>query len=281
MNLKVTVIQSDIIWEDVDKNLSMFSDKIYAIGQNTDVIILPEMFTTGFSMESEKLAETMEGISVTWMKEMALKVDAAITGSLIIKENGHYYNRLIWTQPDGAIFTYDKRHLFRMANEDQYFSGGKSRLVVEWKGWKICPLICYDLRFPVWSRNSELKVESRKLKEEESIPLPNTQHSTPLYDCLIYVANWPEARKEPWIKLLEARAIENQVYVVGVNRVGTDEKQISYSGNSMIIDPKGNDISNILEHETRTITIELNKKELEDFRAKFPVGLDADEFEIN
>lgn len=257
MNLKVTIIQTELFWEEVDKNLSMFSQKIAQINEQTDLIILPEMFTTGFSMESEKLSETMEGKTVAWMKEAAKTADAVITGSLIIEENGKYYNRLIWAQPDGKIFTYDKRHLFRMANENEHFSAGLRRLIIDYKGWKICPLICYDLRFPVWSRNQ---------KQE--------------YDCLIYVANWPEARKEPWTKLLQARAIENQVYVVGVNRVGIDGKGISYTGNSALINPKGNDISQIAEHKESIHTFELGKQELEDFRAKFPVFMDADEFEI-
>lgn len=295
MNLKVTIIQTSLFWEDADKNRSMFSEKIQQLQTSTDVIVLPEMFTTGFSMESEKLAETMDGKTVAWMKEMAQQTRAAITGSLIIaekhaslKERGvRYYNRLIWVQPDGVIYTYNKRHLFRMANEQEHFSMGTSRLIITWKGWKICPLICYDLRFPVWSRNKEWKVESKKWKEATASPslnthhsVPNTQTPTPAYDCLLYVANWPEARKEPWCKLLEARAIENQTYVIGVNRVGTDGNGINYSGNSMIIDPKGNDMGNLPEHEESVITLELHKQELEDFRKKFPVALDADEFDI-
>lgn len=257
MNLKVTLIQSEIHWEEVDKNLDMFAEKIASIQEQTDVILLPEMFTTGFSMESEKLAETMGGKTVSWMKQQATKADAVVAGSLIIEEGSNYYNRLVWAQPDGSIFTYDKRHLFRMAEESNHFTAGDNRIIIEWKGWKICPLICYDLRFPVWSRNSQ-----------------------PEFDCLIYVANWPEARKDPWMKLLAARAIENQVYVLGLNRVGSDAKDISYSGNSMIIDPKGNDVGNIKPSANEIVTLELNKQELDDFREKFPVGLDADDFEV-
>ena len=257
MNLKVTIIQSELHWENVDANLAMFTDKINAIAEQTDIIVLPEMFTTGFSMDSIRLAETMDGKTVNWMKQQAVKKNAVITGSLIIEEGGRYFNRLVWAQPDETVFTYDKRHLFRMAEEDKHFSAGENRLIVEWKGWKICPLICYDLRFPVWSRNS-----------------------LPAFDCLIYIANWPEARNEPWSKLLEARAIENQVYVVGVNRVGTDGKEISYSGDSAVVDPKGNAISDITPSLNKTITIELLKNDLEDFREKFPVGLDADDFEV-
>lgn len=257
MNLKITIIQSELHWEKVDENLTMFTEKIEAINEQTDIVVLPEMFTTGFSMESVKLAEKMDGKSVKWMKQLAVKKNAVIIGSIIIEEEGKYFNRLLWVQPDENVLTYDKRHLFRMAEEDKHFTAGEERLIVEWKGWKVCPLICYDLRFPVWSRNS-----------------------LPAFDCLIYVANWPEARKEPWYKLLEVRAIENQVYVVGVNRVGFDGKDISYSGNSAVIDPKGNSISNIKTKLNETVTIELNKQALEDFREKFPVGLDADDFEV-
>ncbi|MBI2279849.1 MAG: amidohydrolase [Bacteroidetes bacterium] len=281
MNLKVTVIQSELHWENAAKNLAMFTEKIASINEAPDVIVLPEMFTTGFTMNSAQFAETMEGETVVWMKQQAKSKNAAIVGSLIIEEDAsplegryrgvNYFNRLIWAQPDGKIYTYDKRHLFRMAGEHEHFSAGKTRLIVELKGWKICPLICYDLRFPVWSRNKEFNVQSLTFKVD---------HSPSAFDLLIYVANWPEARKTPWSKLLEARAIENQVYVVGVNRVGVDGKQMTYSGNSAVIDPKGNVMSNIAEHQNYIQTIELNREELDDFRAKFPVGLDGDDFEI-
>ena len=278
MNLTVTIIQSELHWENVDKNLAMFTDKISSIKEDTDLIVLPEMFTTGFTMNSERLAETMYGKTVTWMKQQAKTKNAVVVGSLIIEENQAYFNRLIWAQPNGTIFHYNKRHLFRMANEHERYSLGTERLIVDLKGWKICPLICYDLRFPVWSRNKKLKVESSELKVDHS---PHTTHHSPsAFDCLIYVANWPEARKTPWSKLLEARAIENQVYVVGVNRVGADGKDIPYSGNSAVIDPKGNKISTVQEHQNTIETITLNRQELEDFRIKFPVGLDGDDFEI-
>ena len=284
MNLKITIIQSELHWENVDENLAMFANKINSITEQTDVIVLPEMFTTGFSMESSKLAEKMDGKTVNWMKKQAKKSNAVITGSLIIEEKGRFFNRLIWAQPDEKIYTYDKRHLFRMADEDKYFTAGEQRLIIEWKGWKICPLICYDLRFPVWSRNVKFKVQNSKFEvnshKNRSYDEPETLNFEPFYDCLIYIANWPEARKEPWSKLLEARAIENQVYVVGVNRVGVDGKEISYSGNSVVINPKGNLISNIKPQLNEIATIELNKQELENFREKFPVGLDADDFEV-
>jgi predicted amidohydrolase len=261
MDIKVTVIQSDLHWENPEENCKMFGAQIGGLEEETDIIVLPEMFNTGFSMESEKLAETMDGETVAWMKTTAQKANAVIVGSLIIKEHDNYYNRLIWAQPDGDYYTYDKRHLFRMAEEHEHFSAGQKRLIVNYKGWRICPLICYDLRFPVWSRNVD-------------------ESGNTAYDCLIYIANWPEARKTPWSKLLEARAIENQSYVVGVNRVGKDGKDISYSGNSALIDPKGESIDSIQEKETVIQTINLSLDELNDFRAKFPVSLDADSFEI-
>lgn len=284
MNLKITIIQSELHWENAVKNLAMFTEKIASINEATDVIVLPEMFTTGFTMNSAQLAETMEGKTVEWMKQQAKSKNAAIVGSIIIEEKvispsadgrprGTFYNRLIWVQPDGKIYTYDKRHLFRMAGENQYYSAGNERLVVEWRGWKICPLICYDLRFPVWSRN-------KPIPNTRSLSSLITHHSPPAFDLLIYVANWPEARKTPWSKLLGARAIENQVYVVGVNRVGVDGKQMVYSGNSAVINPKGNIMSNIAEHQNYIQTIELNREELDDFRAKFPLDLDGDDFEI-
>ena len=251
MNLKITIIQTELHWENAAKNLAMFTEKIASITEVTDVIVLPEMFTTGFTMNSTQFAETMDGETVVWMKQQAKSKNAAVVGSLIITENNLYFNRLIWVQPDGKIYTYNKRHLFRMANEHEFYTSGNERLIVEYKDWKICPLICYDLRFPVWSRNKEFKVQSSKFKVDlqshDKVPNlePETLNLKPAFDCLIYVANWPEARKEPWCKLVEARAIENQVYVVGVNRVGVDGKQMIYSGNSAVIDPKGNVISNI------------------------------------
>ncbi|MGB0888426.1 MAG: amidohydrolase [Vicingaceae bacterium] len=259
MDLKVTAIQSELHWENVDENLKMFSEKIDAISEHTDLIILPEMFNTGFSMQSKEFAETMEGKTVTWMKYQAKKANAVIVGSLIIKEETscvNFYNRLIWAEPSGELKTYDKRHLFRMADEHAHFTAGTERLIIEYKGWKICPLVCYDLRFPVWSRNT----------------------SKNQYELLIYIANWPEARKAPWSKLLEARAIENQCYVVGVNRVGKDGKEFAYSGNSVIINPKGESIAKIPEHKNYTATVCLSLDELNSFRKVFPVGMDADEF---
>ena len=286
MDLKVTLIQSNLHWENVDQNLAMFTDKINAIHEPSDIVVLPEMFNTGFSMDSEKLAEHMNGKTVSWMKLMAKRTDSVIVGSLIIKEDsplsggvrGGFYNRLVWAQPNGDYYTYDKRHLFRMAGEHEHFSAGEERLIVNYKGWRICPLICYDLRFPVWSRNTSFC--HPELVEGQKNLTNNKQQTTNVYDILLYVANWPAARKAPWSKLLEARAIENQCYVVGVNRVGQDGNQINYSGNSAVVNPKGELISTIPENQNIIQTLAISLDELNDFRAKFPVGMDADSFEI-
>ena len=257
-DLKITIIQSNLHWENKEMNLKMFSQKINNIAESTDLIILPEMFTTGFSMSPQKFAESMSGPTVKWMQEKAKEKGCAITGSFICEENGNYFNRLVWMNADGTYSVYDKRHLFRMANEDNHYSFGKSKLIVELKGWKICPLICYDLRFPVWSRN----------------------RSSFNYDLLIYVANWPEIRSYPWKTLLLARAIENQCYVVGLNRVGDDGNKIYHSGDSAVVNAKGEIISKIRVHEESTETITLKHSDLIEFRKAFPAMLDADEFII-
>jgi len=280
--LSITIIQSSLHWENIAKNLTMFSEKINAITTKTDIIVLPEMFNTGFSMQSEKLAETMSGKTITWMKKMAKRTNAVIVGSLIIKENSpspseggekeaslleeklrrvNYYNRLIWAEPNGKLFTYNKRHLFRMANEHKHFCAGDQRLIVNYKDWKICPLICYDLRFPAWARNI-------------------TKNKTPAYDCAIYIANWPATRANHWSKLLEARAIENQCYIIGVNRVGTDKKNNTYTGNSAIIDAYGNKLSKTLPNQETIETVVLSMENLNAYRKKFPTFKDADNFDI-
>ncbi|PCJ89675.1 MAG: nitrilase family protein [Flavobacteriales bacterium] len=273
-NLTVTIIQTPLHWESIDQNLEMFSIKLAQITEQTNLIVLPEMFTTGFSMNSEKLAEGMEGKSMQWIAEKAKEKNCVITGSLIIKENGYYYNRLIWMRSDGTYEAYDKRHLFRFANENDHYSAGEKRLIVDLNGWKICPLICYDLRFPVWSRNVDLIPQLPHLKTKEE------EQRRSAYDCLLYIANWPEPRRTAWQTLLQARAHENQCYVIGVNRIGKDGNGISYSGDSAVIDAKGNVISKTKTCEESIETVELNWRKLEDFRKKFPVGLDADEFEL-
>lgn len=253
-NLNISLLQTSLHWQDKAANYKKFEALIQRTG-DTDVIILPEMFTTGFTMEPEQLAEEFPGPSLDWMATQANRTGAAITGSIVTKANDHYYNRLVWMTPDGNYQTYDKRHLFRMANEDKHYSAGKGRLVVEYKGWRICPLICYDLRFPVWSRNQND------------------------YDLLIYIANWPSVRREPWKALLPARAIENICYVTGVNRVGEDGNGFPHSGDSMVIDPKGTCLFHQADQEiVKTLT--LDAEALLKFRKRFPADRDADDFNI-
>lgn len=255
-DLKITLIQSDLYWEDPEKNISMFSEKINAISEKADLIILPEMFTTGFSMQPEKFAEDLNGKTVQWMKLKAREKNCVITGSFICLENDNFYNRLVWMRPDGSFSIYDKRHLFSMGDENHHYSAGHERIIEEINSWKICPLICYDLRFPVWSRNTEG------------------------YDLLVYVANWPERRAHPWKTLLPARAIENQCYVAGLNRIGNDGNEIYHSGDSAVINFKGEIMSNIPSKEECIQTLTLKYSELEEFRKIFPVLKDADKFEI-
>lgn len=259
-NLRVTLIQSNLHWENISANLEMFSKKIDAVvgrlTNNADLIVLPETFTTGFSM-NPKFAETMNGSAVHWMRKTAIEKICVVCGSLMIEEEGKFYNRFVWMQADGKFQTYDKRHLFCISDEPKFFTAGEERLIVELNGWKICPLICYDLRFPVWARN----------------------HNTE-YDILLYVANWPEKRNVAWQSLLPARAIENQAYVIGVNRVGVDEKNISHTGDSMVIDALGNTLYH-KEHEEDIFTMELNYEELKNVREQLPFLNDADEFVLN
>ena len=253
-NLRVTLIQSKLLWENIDANLSMFEEKISSI-ENTDVILLPEMFSTGFSMKPERFAEEMNGKTVPWMRAMAEKRNAAICGSVMIKADGKFFNRLIWFQPEGNFFTFNKRHLFRMGEENNHYTAGEKKLIVDYKGWKICPLVCYDLRFPVWSRNTEN------------------------YDLLLYVANWPQRRNHAWKSLLVARAIENQSYVIGLNRVGDDGNKIQHSGDSSVVNAKGEILFQEADNEI-IHTTELSKSELLDYRKEFPVLMDRDNFDL-
>jgi omega-amidase len=261
-DLKITLVQSDIHWEDIEANLAMFEEKIWQIGSTTDVIVLPEMFTTGFTMTTNKLAEHMNMRTFKWMKQMADQTGALILGSYIVTVHERYYNRLLWMEPGGNFKTYDKRHLFRMAQEHKTYSSGESLLIGTWKGWRICPLICYDLRFPVWSRN-RWDFNSRKMN----------------YDVMVYVANWPTARIDAWDILLKARAIENLSYVVGVNRIGIDGTGIEYNGHSSIISPKGDAIWTNEGAEINR-TMELNANSLHAFRDRFPAYMDGDDFTI-
>lgn len=261
-DLKVTIIQSDLHWEDIGANLSMFEEKIWRINGNTDVIVLPEMFTTGFTMGASRLSEMMNMRTTKWMRQMADQTGALILGSFIANVHERYYNRLLWMEPGGHYKTYDKRHLFRMANEHKTYSPGESLLIGSWKGWRICPLVCYDLRFPVWSRN-RFEITSRRLS----------------YDLLIYVANWPMIRIDAWDALLKARGIENLSYTIGVNRVGQDGNGIEYNGHSSFISPKGETIFSTEGIETIK-TLEINANSLQAYRDKFPAYLDSDEFSI-
>ena len=261
-DLLVTVIQSDLYWHNIEANLGNFEEKIWSIGEKTDLIILPEMFNTGFTMQVEDMAEPMNSKTFRWMKQQAAQTEAVMIGSFIIKENKKYFNRLIWMEPDGNYDFYDKKHLFRMAKEDKKYSPGNKLLIKELKGWKICPLICFDLRFPVWSRN-------------------RYDHNTGelLYDILIYIANWPESRINAWDALLQARAIENLAYVVGVNRIGKDGNEARYNGHSTAINPKGR---RLFFNEDKEVirTVSLDYEKIRDFRKKFPVYLDADHFKL-
>lgn len=257
--LTFSLIQTSLFWEDKTANLSMLENKINSISEKTEIIVLPEMFSTGFSMQPKLFAETMDGTSVQWMKRIAAQKKVVLTGSLIIQEADQFYNRLLWVLPNGEVGHYDKRHRFAFAGEDKHYSAGNRRLIAQVKGWKINLQICYDLRFPVWARQQS--------------------EDAPEFDVLIYVANWPERRNHAWKTLLTARAIENQAYVVGVNRVGNDGNQIYHSGNSMVVDPLG-EIVYHKEHEEDIFTITLHKDHLAKIRNKFPFWKDADTFFI-
>ena len=251
-DLKVTLIQTDLAWEDIGANLAGFDKKIETITDDTHLIVLPEMFTTGFSMNPAKLAEKMSGSAVFWLQEKSALKKVDIVGSIVAEDDGKFFNRLIWAKPDGRLFTYDKRHLFRMLGEEKVYSAGDQNLTVELHGWKVRPFICYDLRFPVWTRN----IANR-------------------FDLAIFIANWPERRSMHWKALLLARAIENQCYVIGLNRVGTDGNGLTYSGDSSIIDPAGNILFQ-KQHAVCTHTAVLSGDELQAYRGSFPAWMDAD-----
>jgi len=257
-SLTVTIIQTNLYWEDKVANLSMLEEKIKSITEITEIVVLPEMFSTGFSMKPEQLAEIMDGETVQWMKRISAQQKIILTGSVIISEQENYFNRLIWMLPNGQYGVYDKRHRFAFAGEDNHYTAGAKRLIASVKGWRINLQVCYDLRFPVWARQSPA---------EEG----------PEYDVLIYVANWPEKRIHAWKTLLQARAIENQCYVIGVNRVGNDGNNIYHSGDSMIIDPMG-EVLYTKKDEEDIFTINLDKTLLQTVREKLPFLKDADGF---
>jgi predicted amidohydrolase len=262
-DLHITLVQNKINWESPLLNIKQYNKQLSALAKgSTDVIVLPEMFNTGFSMQPERCAEEMGGLSMQWMHETATSLNAAICGSLMMKHKKKFVNRMIWMQPNGNYFHYDKRHLFSMAGENKVYSAGKDRLIVEVKGWKVCPLICYDLRFPVWSRN--------EISKKEKVA----------FDVLIYSANWPAVRSFAWQQLLIARAIENQCYVAGVNRIGKDGNGFDYTGNSVLLDPLGKNLSSLPPKKAGLATITAFAKELTVLRSRFPVLKDADKFHL-
>jgi omega-amidase len=258
--LIITTIQTNLFWEDKAANLKMLREKINAIDEKMEIVILPEMFSTGFSTTPKPLAETMDGETVAWMKEVAADNKIILTGSVIIKEDDDYFNRLIWMLPNGQCGYYNKRHLFALGNEHEEYTAGSKRLIASVKGWKINLQVCYDLRFPVWSRQQSTDTE-------------------PEFDVLIYVANWPEKRSHAWKTLLCARAIENQCYVIGVNRVGEDGNNLTYSGNTLVIDPLGEVLYHMQDAED-IFTTTLEKEKLEKVRTHLPFWKDADKFNL-
>lgn len=253
--LRATLVQTHLEWEDKKTNLELLGRKLAGLQGQTDLAVLPEMFTTGFTMNAQSLAEPAEGPTYQWMAAQASMLDAVITGSFIAKEDGNYFNRLLWVRPDGSYAFYDKRHLFTLAGEHEHYTAGNQRLIVELKGWKVMPLICYDLRFPVWARNVER------------------------YDLLIYVANWPEMRRQAWRTLLAARAIENQSYTLGVNRVGKDGNGFLYAGDSSAFDYGGEALFQAATVEG-LFTVALSYEEQQAFRKKLQFLADQDKFEL-
>jgi predicted amidohydrolase len=284
--LTITLIQTALHWEDKPANLSMLEQKIFSIKEKTELVILPEMFSTGFSMKPEMLAETMEGETVQWMKRVAAEKKIILTGSVIITDTGQtgtvrpYYNRLIWMLPNGQYGFYDKRHLFAYAGEDKHYTAGTKRLIASLNGWKINLQVCYDLRFPVWARQTPpLHLDSGPGARRQMSGSDRSIGGEVEYDLLIYVANWPEKRIHAWKTLLQARAIENQCYVAGVNRVGNDGNNVYHSGDSMVIDPLG-EVLYQKAHEEDIFTITLQKDKMEETRSRLPFWKDSDRFII-
>jgi predicted amidohydrolase len=260
-DLKVCLVQSDLIWEDKAANLLLFEQTIAGIEGTPDLIVLPEMFSTGFSMNTQKCAEEEQDKTLKWMQLTASYRNCVITGSAMIREGKQFYNRLFWVHPDGSYQTYNKKHLFRFGQEDEFYTAGQQRIIAEVKGWKFCLQICYDLRFPVWTRN--------RFKDGIFD-----------YDALLFVANWPERRAHHWKQLLVARAIENMSFSIGVNRVGVDGNSIPHSGNSLAVDPLGTVIGSLEDHQPGVIEVTLSAEVLSVWREKFKVGMDWDMFEL-
>lgn len=261
-DLNIALVQAATVWHDARANRELYGTLVLGLAGRADLIVLPETFLSGFSNDAVAQAESMDGPGISWMRDMAREVGAVVTGSLVIREGEGVYNRLVWARPDGSISHYDKRHLFRMAGEHERYAGGRERLVVELAGWRICPMVCYDLRFPVYTRN-------RFDAARQSLD----------YDLLLFVANWPGARQHAWRTLLRARAIENLSYCVGVNRVGTDGNQISYAGDSVALNFVGEPLVE-LGSEPGVVTARLSAEMLQAHRERFPAWLDADDFEL-
>ena len=253
--MKIAILQSSLVWENPAENRIQFEEKIHAMDEKVDLIVLPEMFTSGFTMCPELVAETMQGETIEWLQQLAKAKNAAITGSLVIAEHGNFYNRLVFVFPLGEVKLYDKRHLFTLAGEDKKYTAGKEKVIIEYLGWKICPLICYDLRFPVFSRNVET------------------------YDVLLYVANWPDTRMNAWEALLKARAIENMCYTIGANRIGVDANHHQYNGHSQVQDYLGRAIIEPQESEGVFVAT-LDKNALVETRQKLGFLKDKDDFEL-
>ncbi|MCD4736482.1 MAG: nitrilase family protein [Bacteroidales bacterium] len=260
-DLKIVLVQTDIVWEDPEKNIIKLNGLLAQIPGDTDIIILPEMFQTGFTMNVEDASETTDGPSILWMKEKADELNTIITGSILTQVNGLYFNRMYWIGPEKPVVTYDKRHLFRMGMEHHVMSAGENTTITKYQDWKFNLQICYDLRFPVWSKNT-------------------FNDGNYKYDTLIYVANWPETRRDAYLSLLKARAIENQCYVIWVNRVGEDGSGIVYSGDSMVIDPGGKIIGQAKRAEEEMVFVGLSYSALVECRGNFRVGEDWDAFEV-
>lgn len=262
--MRVSIIQTALTWENPEQNRANFTQKLEGLTGKTDLVILPEMFSTGFSMRAAELAEPMDGPTLRWLAETAQKLDAAVTGSFICVEKGAHFNRLIFMRPDGSFDYYDKKHLFTLAGENEHYTPGKNRIITEWKGWRICPLICYDLRFPAWSRQ----------------PVSNSlTHPEQPYDLLLYVANWPTRRAHHWKTLLAARAIENQCFTIGVNIFGSDGNGLEYSGDSAMVDFGGQLICQISGQED-AVTAELSLAQQQQYRQQLPFLQDADFFTL-
>lgn len=255
--LKISIVQTDIAWENKQENLRMLREKLHALRGTTEIVVLPEMFSTGFTMKSRELAEPVSGITVRILKELAADFQLALCGSFICSERSNYYNRAFFITPEGEEFYYDKRHLFRMGNEAEYFSSGNNKLIISYREWNICLLVCYDLRFPVWSRNVNNE-----------------------YDLLIYMASWPQARRLAWDTLLCARALENMCYVCGVNRIGVDGNKLIYNGGSVVFSAKGEVLASVPDGEEGIETVSLSLISLQQLRDKFPVWKDADAFRL-